>query len=479
MRTPTVVGIVALVVVVWLAAAGAHVTVGTGPSPAPSVAATPIPTPTPAPDPFAPARWAAANVAVISLILAIGIGVPVGIALHARYRSKLLEPLNPPLRDRELAHRLYDVKSLEARRGWLPESFTFSPRYTNREVEVEEAATPALPLSGSIDDLLSHGHGLAYGWRVDNGQLLVDRQVRSLLVGGVQGSGKTSFVALLVAQLVRMNARVMLADPDALNPEGLASRLAGLGVQPEQTAQEPPAVLRLVLNAQHELMTRRDQGTYADGRPYVLVVDEVPEMLRVLNARDTGRLRDALELIGGLKGRKLGVAVVLLGQGWGQAVIGSTTMRDLVPAGAVFRMRTEQAERMCGIKPGYWRAVGPEPFDLQPGEFYVVGVDTGAVRVRVPALPIAPARAELPPTSPHFPGTSRALPPDPPEAVGKRSGSAPEVLPEAAVLRLLKQGHSIGAIVRELTGERGGRAFQQAHDEVLAIIRRQLPEEES
>lgn len=68
------------------------------------------------------------------------------------------------------------------------------------------------------------------------------------------------------------------------------------------------------------------------------------------------------------------------------------------------------------------------------------------------------------------------------EVEGKGSGSAvevvPEVLSEAVVLRLFKQGRSIGDIVRQLTGERGGRAFQRAHDEVLTIIRRQLPAEE-
>jgi hypothetical protein len=47
-------------------------------------------------------------------------------------------------------------------------------------------------------------------------------------------------------------------------------------------AQEPSEVLRMVLDAQHELMIRRDQGPHADPRPYVVVVDEVPEMLRVL-----------------------------------------------------------------------------------------------------------------------------------------------------------------------------------------------------
>jgi len=61
--------------------------------------------------------------------------------------------------------------------------------------------------------------------------------------------------------------------------------------------------------------------------------------------------------------------------------------------------------------------------------------------------------------------------PDPAlEVDGKRLGSASE----AVVLTRFREGLSVNAIVRELTGERGGRAFQQAHDDVLGIIRRAL-----
>lgn len=188
----TIIGVILLVIVVWLAVAvqGAHgghgdvvVSIATT-NPEPPTP-TSLPTPPPAPDPFAPARWAAANVAVIALMLAIGIGVPVGIALHAWHRGRLVELDHPPLRQPQFVNRAFDVKALEARRGWLPESFTYSPHMRNDAPVEPEAPMPALSAPGSIEELLSHGRGLAYGWRVDNGELLVDRQVRSLLVGGV------------------------------------------------------------------------------------------------------------------------------------------------------------------------------------------------------------------------------------------------------------------------------------------------------
>ena len=451
-------------------------------SPTPTPTMVPHPTPAPPPAPMDETTGVLEHAALWGWLAALAI-LPlfalVGIALHARHRARLLDPNMPPLRDREAVARVYDVRSLEARRGWLPESFTFAPRYTNREVEVEEEApTPAPPSLGSVDDLLNHGRGLAFGWRIDNGELLVDRQVRSLLVGGVQGSGKTSFVALLVAQLVRQEARVMLADPDALNEQGLARRLAGLGIRPEATAHEPAAVLRLVLNAQHELLTRKGQGPHADRRPYIVAIDELPECLRTLNAHDSGLLRDALELVGGFSGRKHSMAVIMLGQSWSKSVVGSTAIRNLITSSAVFRMRSDEAFYMTNLKAQYWRAAGPDPLDLEPGHCYIVGVDSGAVRVRVPALPPTRARVELPPASTHFPATSHVLPHPLPnrisEAPGKRAGSGAEVLSEAAVLRLFRAGHSVSAIVRELTGERGGRAFQRAHEEVSEVIRRGL-----
>jgi hypothetical protein len=56
------------------------------------------------------------------------------------------------------------------------------------DAPVEPEAPPlALPTPGGFEELLSHGRGLAYGWRCDKGEMLVDSRVRSLLVGGVQG----------------------------------------------------------------------------------------------------------------------------------------------------------------------------------------------------------------------------------------------------------------------------------------------------
>lgn len=463
-------------VAVALLASGVHVTTS-APTAAAPVVATPIPTPVPTPDAFSAPRWMLANGTIMAWLAFLGLlpfVVLIGIALHARHRSKLLELDHPPLRDREALHRTYDVKTLEARRGWLPESFTYSPHVRNADPEVIDAEPAALPALGGVDELLNHERGVAYGFRVDNGEPLVDARIRSLLVGGQSGFGKSSAVALWVHQLVRMNARVMLGDPDALNPEGLGTRLAGLGVQPERTAHDPQSVLRLVMDAQHELMNRKAQGGRADTRPYILVIDELPECLRVLNARDTDRLRGALELIG-FSGRKHSVIAVMLSQSWMQSAIGGTLLRNLIPGSCVFRMRGDEAFRMTGLKPSYWATAGPDTLDLQPGEFYACGIDSsGTPRVRVPALPPtrAPAREGLSTYSgaavpSGFPDSPRALPGNPPDnGLDTRPGQAVD---------LVRQGQTVYDAVRSVYGiQPGGRRWADAVDAVHEVLRQAL-----
>lgn len=451
-----VVGVVALAVVVWLATAGVHVT--TGPGPAPSVAATPVPTPTPTPDPFAFPRWAATNVALIFLLLSIGIGVPVGIALHMRHRSKLLEVNAPPLRDREAVHSIYAVRQLEARRGWLPESFTYSP-HLRTDAALEPAALPMPNLPNlSLEDLM-RGPGVTYGQDVLTGRPVTDDRVRSLLVGGIPGSGKSTLVTLVVAQLVNQGASISLGDPHAGHPESLANRLEALGVRP-QVEEEPRLIKEQVETAALEIQSRKHS---TDRRPLVVVVDELPEQIRLLGDRDRARLREALEIIG-FGGRKFGVSVILLAQSWTRAVVGGTAVRNLVPAAGIFRMRRDEALAMSGIRAESWP---DDPLSLPPGEAYLVGVSSDISRIRVPALPStlrSTLQSTLPPTlQPAFSAEY---------AQGRTQSSAQGR--DAEILSLFKEGLGYPQIVQRLYPNAAGSRFKEARSEVETVIRRAL-----
>jgi len=233
MKEETVAGLIIAGCLVAVVVIAAHPSVTVTQTPAHTVAAvtppvTPAPTPTPSPDPFAPARWAAANVAVIALLLAISLGVPVGIALHAWHRGRLLELDHPSLRLPELTQRAYDVKALEARRGWLPESFTYSPHMRNDAAVIEEEEPMALPGPPLTAQEALDMPGIVYGQRVDTGEPLIEQRVLSLAIGGRPGSGKTSTALLLAGQYARMGAELRVADPHSGHPGSLLTQLEPL-----------------------------------------------------------------------------------------------------------------------------------------------------------------------------------------------------------------------------------------------------------
>lgn len=465
MSARLVAGVVTLVVVVWLAAAGAHVTVGTGP--APSVAATPAPTPTPAPDPFALPRWAAANVAIISLMLVIGIGLPIGIALHMRHRSKL------PTEDWRVPYRAPQFpQALDAhvRTSFPPVPQTYSPslHIRNDPSALEPAALPMPNLPNlSLEDLM-HGPGVTYGQDVLTGRPVTDDRVRSLLVGGIPGSGKSTLVTLLVAQLVNQGASISLGDPHAGHVESLATRLEALGIRP--TVEEEPRLIReLVETAADEIQARKHGAPTA--RPVVVVVDELPEQIRLLGDRDRERLREALEVIG-FSGRKFAISAILLAQSWTRSTVGGTTVRNLVPAAAIFRMRRAEALSMSGIRAESWP---DDPLNLPPGEAYLIGVGSDIARVRVPKVEAPTLRPTLPATLPNpaiYPAQAAPLGPPTGYVQGTQQGF-PQGR-DAEILRLFRQGLGYPEIVQRLYPKAAGSRFKEARAEVEDAVRRAL-----
>jgi hypothetical protein len=171
----------------------AHAAAAVTPSP-------PAPAPTPAPQGLDVATGVTAHGALIAWLVALAI-LPffalVELALHARHRARLLELEHPPLRDRELTLRAYDVKALEARRGWLPESFTYPPHMRQHTAELieeppAELQGPLLTAQQALDM-----PGIVYGQRLDTGEPLIEQRVLSLAIGGHPGSLLTQLEPLV------------------------------------------------------------------------------------------------------------------------------------------------------------------------------------------------------------------------------------------------------------------------------------------
>jgi hypothetical protein len=382
----------------------------------------------------------------------------VGIALHARYRSRLLEPDHPPLRDRELSHRLYDVKMVEGRRGHLPANFTYSP-HTRSETPVLDAEplpAPDFP-SLSLEDLL-RGPGVTYGQDVTTGQALSDDRVRSMLVGGVPGSGKTTFTTLLVAQLVHRGASVALGDPHAGNVESLANRLQALSVR-VPTEEEPRRIREMVETAAMEIQARK-HGAPSTAQ-VVVVVDELIEQVRLLGGRDRERMREALEILSS-SGRKFSVSSILLSGSWTRAMVGGTAVRNLAPTAAIFKMRRDEALSMCGLTAEAWPS---DPLSLPPGEAYLVGVGSDVVRIRVPSFGVRPAFA--------LPSHEDAV------RVHEDTANTPRIPNEdptkSQILALLRRGVEPREVVRLVYGiEKPGASYTARLKEVWSVVSEQL-----
>jgi hypothetical protein len=396
MRGETVAALIIAGCLVAVIAIAARPSVTVTQTPAHSVAAvTPAPTPTAPPDPFAPARWAAANVAVIALVLAIGVGVPVGIALHAWHRGRLLELDHPPLRRPEFVHRAFDVKALEARRGWLPESFTYSPHMRNDAAVIEEEEPMAMPGPALTAQEALDMPGIVYGQRLDTGEPLIEQRVLSLAIGGRPGSGKTSTALLLAGQYARMGADLRVADPHSGHPGSLLTQLEPV-VGPSAlgwVAETPRETLMLVGQVADQLEQRKAGWRHHNGdqRPLVLLIDEFAESLRLLPPGDRERLLDLVQLLG-YGGRKYGVCCVLLAQSWLTGSIGSSGVRNPLRAAIVHAMRADEGRALTGMRAEAWPS---DPQELRPGEAYVLGVGaSGLVRVRVPLLE-SPTRAPV------------------------------------------------------------------------------------
>lgn len=467
MKASAVVGVIMLmaVVAIVLVTAAPHAAAGPTTSPTPSVVPTLAhATPVPSPEPLDVATGTMAHVALIGWLVALSI-LPlfalIGIALHARHRSRLVELDHPPLRRPEFVNRAFDVKALEARRGWLPESFTFSPNTRHEAPIVEDAATPALPPHMlTLDDLL-RGPGVTYGTDVATGQPLTDDRVRSLLVGGIPGSGKSTFVCLVVAQLVQRGASISLGDPHAGHPESLANRLEVLGIRPTVEA-EPRRIRELVETAAQEIQARKHGSPSA--HPLIVVVDELPEQVRLLGDRDRERLRTALEVLG-FSGRKFNVSTLLMSQSWTRAVVGGTAVRNLVPAAAIFRMRRDEALAMSGLRAESWP---DDPLNLPPGEAYLVGVGSGITRIQVPKVEVS-SRGVQPGVQPLSLPAPRGHPGDTPQDTGEDTSR------DSEILRAFRRTGDVNRVAREVFNvEPGGAAWQRARQRVNGALQRAL-----
>jgi hypothetical protein len=441
-----------------------------------------VPTPTPTPDLWG-GLWTAAGLTWLGLLVAL----PVLIVLAAaaaivswawRRHTRVGPPhLAVPLRDRELAHRMFDVELTRAASTW-PEHYapTYAPRVT-----VSPAAPAQAPLSAgatpSLAELLGRATGLVLGIGDDDlghDPVVLDGEWTSVGIGGRPGSGKSNTIGSLIAQHVLRGGEVLVGDPHAGAPRSLARRLEPLQLRVEN---EPREILRLAERAHGELERRKRLGAVGAGdwRPLALVVDEWTSLMRGDLAERLARLLTALIS----EGQKYTVTVLLAAQAWTAATVGGSFLRNPLPTAVVHRTRPDEARVLTGLRGD---AIPADVLQLPAGAAYVVSPTVDGVRrVRVPRVEPDEVARLLPrsastPASDSLPGCFPNPEASALEVVRKRPGSGPGSAPgsgrEAEILALFRQGQSLGQIATLLAGQRGGRPWQEAREQVESVIRR-------
>lgn len=379
----------------------------------------------------------------------------------------------------------------------VPQTLTYSPRSDYRndvDVDVAGADSAAIPAPTAFpvprfaellaSGVIGPGQPLYLGLGPEGPLTGSWKSIYSAGVGGLQGSGKTWSVVMLILQALVHDARVMVIDPHADGGEdGLGTRLAPVaGYLARPVAADEHDMLAVLKQVTAELDRRRHDGG-KDRQPWLLAIDEWTAIQR----------GEAAELVAGVleavtqEGRKLGINALLLGQRWSATRGGGNDLRNTLTSAFVHRMRPEDARMLTGLRA---ESLPKDMLQLAPGECYVQTTAGDFTRVRMPLMEeadvvqvaayLAASRAASGAASEGLPGGGYRLPAAIAEDGGKALDGAASGAASGAndplydeVRAMLVQGAGMAEIRDQLAGEPvkgGGRAFQAANTRLTAIL---------
>jgi DNA segregation ATPase FtsK/SpoIIIE-like protein len=173
-------------------------------------------------------------------------------------------------------------------------------------------------------------------------------QLKSVLILGLAGLGKSSTASWLVAQAIRDGASIVLIDKHGRSDESLTAMLApfeSFFVRPP--AYRPDDAFKNAQFVSQELESRIEGDTSCDA-PLVLVIDEFSDIMRQIKQggqwKETGQeLASLIEEIN-TQGRKYNVFVIAIGQITNASRSGGTEIRDLFNTRMLHAMRETQAQ---------------------------------------------------------------------------------------------------------------------------------------
>ncbi len=422
----------------------------------------------------------------LATLAALGSGAT---ALRYAWRKAAAEDARR--RDAIEAERIRWLAAIEierARAGKAPDApqqMTYAP-HTTYAPHITTSHAPALPTYAETEQLLAPPAVPSFATLLDNGQavpaaggLLLGysdgaplvgswNDLYSTAIGGLSGSGKSTTQRYLACQTALGGAKFIIVDHHAhAGDESLAASLSPLRAAFLCDAASDDAATVAALTMAAEIGQRRISGN-AERQPVIVWVDEYTALMaRSGIAAELGPLIERIAQ----EYRKVGVYVSLSGQIWRADRAGGTPLRDSLASVIAHRMKSQQARMLVPsdeAKRCERLATGQAILYRTNGETAVISVPnttTGDV-VRVGKL-----LTDTQPTMSRDVAREVAR-----EAACEATPAASQSVSAqvADVYARFLAGENLRPAIKAVYGVEGGKAYQQASEEVSLYIREQL-----
>lgn len=182
---------------------------------------------------------------------------------------------------------------------------------------------------------------ICMGFTVNGMRTVLFGDVRSIAVSGIQGFGKSVTLACIALQAVLNGFRLIVVDPHANNEESITYKLRG--VVNSIVQQADGSGLIEVLSMVWDELKRRKTPNQVQGSPWMVVMDELPAMVRENRGqKEYKTIEDSILAIVD-EGRKYGIFLVAGSQRWKQNAVGAADIRQAFPAQIIHRNAPTEA----------------------------------------------------------------------------------------------------------------------------------------